>query len=678
MHRIRAGLEKLSAVSADAFLPFLAVFSLLLDFLLEILSRRSVVGAFLFVASQPLMYLCNSLILLFTLSLCLLFGRRITALLFITAGWLGLGIANFVLLSFRSSPLSAIDFLIVRSLSGMLKSYLQPLTVVGILLLIIGFVTLTVLLHRRFPRSPVRYGRSLSRILLVGIVLFGSVFAVSASEADEAPAAELAKSYESYGFAYCFTRSLISQGVERPDDYSPDRLGELVETLEDSADSTPDTLNIRPNLLYVQLESFFDVNYVKGLTFSENPLPHFTALKESGIRGFLSVNHIGGGTANTEFEILTGMNLDHFGFGEYPYTTILKERACESIAASLRKLGWRTHAIHNHTGTFYDRHIAYSNLGFDTFTPVEMMNGVTLNPLGWEEDAVLTGEILSALDSTAGPDFVFTVTVQGHGNYPSEAPGEGASFTGSHSGWDPDNALITVYGADDEEQLHQFTYYVNQLRETDRFIGELTLALEARAEPTVVVFYGDHMPSIGLTEDGLSAGSLYQTEYVIWSNTDRLPETGDGRDLDANQLSAYVQQLLGLAEGDIARLHQHSFAAGEEIGEELKLLEYAQLYDEEAPRLYRPTALRFGTQPLTVTGAYRRGNTLYVRGSGFTPHSKVKLGAFEKNTVFLDDTLLLVENVYFSPGEVAVAQIADDGTELAIARLRGSITESVQ
>ena len=85
-----------------------------------------------------------------------------------------------------------------------------------------------------------------------------------------------------------------------------------------------------------------DVNYLKGIEFSENPIPTFTKLKDEGVSGFLSVKNVGGGTANTEFEILTGMNLDHFGFGEYPYTTILKSRACESIAYNLKRLGYGT------------------------------------------------------------------------------------------------------------------------------------------------------------------------------------------------------------------------------------------------------------------------------------------------------------------------------------------------
>ena len=140
----------------------------------------------------------------------------------------------------------------------------------------------------------------------------------------------------------------------------------------------------------VQLESFIDPNRLEGFTYSENPVPVFTELKENYTSGYLSVPAIGAGTANTEFEVLTGMSLDYFGPGEYPYKTILQQSTCESIAYNLKELGLGTHVIHNNTGTFYDRHLVFPNLGFDSFTSLEYMNHVDKNPLGWAKDTILT------------------------------------------------------------------------------------------------------------------------------------------------------------------------------------------------------------------------------------------------------------------------------------------------
>ena len=142
-------------------------------------------------------------------------------------------------------------------------------------------------------------------------------------------------------------------------------------------------------------------------------------------QGLFYVPSIGAGTANTEFEVLSGMNLYHFGGGEYPYKTGVKNRTCESMAYARQSAGYSTHAIHNNNATFYSRDRVYANFGFETFTSLEYMHDVERNPLGWAKDFVLTEEILKALRSTEDRDLVFTVSVQPHGKYPT-APLEGA------------------------------------------------------------------------------------------------------------------------------------------------------------------------------------------------------------------------------------------------------------
>lgn len=89
----------------------------------------------------------------------------------------------------------------------------------------------------------------------------------------------------------------------------------------------------------MQLESFFDPNLVKGISFSENPLPYFEQLVAEYPSGYLSVPCFGAGTANTEFEVQTGMNMDDFGPGEYPYKTVLQSKVCESMAYDLKEKG---------------------------------------------------------------------------------------------------------------------------------------------------------------------------------------------------------------------------------------------------------------------------------------------------------------------------------------------------
>ena len=176
---------------------------------------------------------------------------------------------------------------------------------------------------------------------------------------------------ENYGFAYTFTRSLVDTGIDRPEDYSARRVRAIAAEVLRTMDKAPEDV---PNIIFLQLESFFDVNRLKDVTFSsETWLPYFKSTGRHAPAGVHRAQLSAG--ANTEFEVITQMNVHDFGTGEYPYKTILQETPCESIVKDL-KLGLASHVIHNNTATFYDRNIVFPKLGFDSFTTLEYMNHV--------------------------------------------------------------------------------------------------------------------------------------------------------------------------------------------------------------------------------------------------------------------------------------------------------------
>ena len=129
-----------------------------------------------------------------------------------------------------------------------------------------------------------------------------------------------------------------------------------------------------PNIIFIQLESFFDPSEVEFFTTSEDQIPNFRKLMQNYSTGYFKVPSVGAGTANTEFEVLTGMNLRYFGPGEYPYKTVLKYQTAESAATALENFGYGTHALHNNGGNFYSRADVFNNIGFDTYTSKEFMN----------------------------------------------------------------------------------------------------------------------------------------------------------------------------------------------------------------------------------------------------------------------------------------------------------------
>lgn len=632
---------------------------------MEMLSRRSVWAGLQFLALHPVHFLCNILVVLLTLLLALLVKRRVFMLSLVSTIWLGLAIANFILLGYRTTPLAAIDFYILKPVFSILKIYLTPVQMILIVLAFAAVITGIVFIFIKAPKHQALYRGALVSIAMTSLATFGLIHFSIQADATSTSFANLANAYRNYGFAYCFATSLLDTGISKPEDYSAEAMVSLAEDIERESEeevsssdqqgspADPAQSQQAPNVIMVQLESFIDPNRLEGFTYSENPVPVFTELKENYTSGYLSVPAIGAGTANTEFEVLTGMSLDYFGPGEYPYKTILQQSTCESIAYNLKELGFGTHVIHNNTGTFYDRHLVFPNLGFDTFTSLEYMNHVEKNPLGWAKDTVLTTEILQTLFSTEQRDFIYAISVQPHGKYPSVPLGDEQPITVSS----------TVLS---EDELIPFSYYVNQVYEEDAFLRSLVQTLETCGEPTILVVYGDHLPSISAAEDNMAKGDLLQTEYVIWDNIG-LEE--QDLDLEAYQLSASILKKLGIQSGFLNSFHQ-SFAETPRYQEYLELLEYDMLYGKKAvyggSDGYRPTDMQMGIKPIALEQYRMLGSTLYVFGSEFTPYSRICINGDPADTVFISSGAIKADDLSLEEeDQITVAQVGEDGIFLS-------------
>ena len=618
---------------------------------MEMLSRRSVWEGVQFLALHPVHFLCNILVVLLTLLLALLVKRRVFMLSLVSTIWLGLAIANFILLGYRTTPLAAIDFYILKPVFSILKIYLTPVQMILIVLAFAAVITGIVFIFIKAPKHQALYRGALVSIAMTSLATFGLIHFSIQANATSTSFANLANAYRNYGFAYCFATSLLDTGISKPEDYSAEAMVSLAEDIERESEeevsssdqqgspADPAQSQQAPNVIMVQLESFIDPNRLEGFTY-------YTS-------GYLSVPAIGAGTANTEFEVLTGMSLDYFGPGEYPYKTILQQSTCESIAYNLKELGFGTHVIHNNTGTFYDRHLVFPNLGFDTFTSLEYMNHVEKNPLGWAKDTVLTTEILQTLFSTEQRDFIYAISVQPHGKYPSVPLGDEQPITVSS----------TVLS---EDELIPFSYYVNQVYEEDAFLRSLVQTLETCGEPTILVLYGDHLPSISAAEDNMAKGDLLQTEYVIWDNIG-LEE--QDLDLEAYQLSASILKKLGIQSGFLNSFHQ-SFAETPRYQEYLELLEYDMLYGEKAvyggSDGYRPTDMQMGIKPIALEQYRMLGSTLYVFGSEFTPYSRICINGDPADTVFISSGAIKADDLSLEEeDQITVAQVGEDGIFLS-------------
>lgn len=410
-----------------------------------------------------------------------------------------------------------------------------------------------------------------------------------------------------------------------------------------------------PNIICVLLESFVDPGLIKFLETSEDPIPNFHYLYDNFTSGYLEVPVVGAGTANTEFEILTGMGMQFFGLGEYPYKTILKKTNCESIAADLKTLGYGAHAVHNNGGNFYSRKNAFSMMGFDTFTSKELMDIHDYTPLGtWPTDDILIKEVEKSLDYTPDkPDFVYTITVEAHGDYPHEAV-----IT---------NPDIVVTGPEDEGWRYAWEYYVNQLHEVDEFIGKLIEMLSERDEKTMVVMFGDHLPTMGLTEEDMTTGSLFKTQYVTWNNFGMEKED---KDMTSYQLLADMTDDLGIHNGTMFTFHQNrdSYTTDEEYQKDMELLQYDILYGEHyvynGGDPYPASDIVMGTQDVTIRKIEEKLNYYYIWGNNYTKWSKVFVDDKKLKTKYVTPRLLMVKKDLIEPGfhRIVVNQMGSSDT----------------
>ena len=631
-----------------------------LYFVIEAICRHSFTEAWTYMTTKPLVFAYNTAFIFTTMLLVYLFRKRIFWRIFIGSLWLFLGIVNGVLLLNRVTPFTGPDVKNLTDGLSIAKKYLTQtqMTIGAVLLGIAVLILLIILIKSPKYRGKLKYKVNIP-LVLAGILAFGGITQLALEKRVLSNYfGNIAIAYEDYGYPYCLATTIFNTGISAPRDYSKSE----IQKIEKSEENLPETKDgSHPNILFLQLESFFDPTLVNYLDISEDPIPNFRKLMEEYSSGYYKVPSVGAGTANTEFESITGMSLHYFGPGEYPYKSILKETTCESAPYVLKNLGYTTHAIHNNEANFYGRRSIFPNLGFDTFTSAEYMKDENQkNPLGWTKDSVLTDEIIKCLDSTEGSDYVYTISVQGHGDYPSEPVLE--------------NPEITVSGAPTEELNNKWEYYVNQIHEMDNFVKELTDKLADYPEDVVLVMYGDHLPTMGLTVEDLKNKYLFQTEYVMWDNFGLKKKN---ENLAAYQMAAEVMDRVGIHEGTVFRYHQ-ARRNTRNYQVDLETLQYDLLYGkrysygESGESPYLRTRMRMGIYDVTLDSIQcisEADHTYYIKGTEFTPSSEIKLNGEWYDTVYINPTTLMITGTELNDFDrLAVIQRSNSSTRKPLSK----------
>jgi phosphoglycerol transferase MdoB-like AlkP superfamily enzyme len=275
-----------------------------------------------------------------------------------------------------------------------------------------------------------------------------------------------------------------------------------------------------PDIVVVQSESFFDPSKLRGVAKGQY-LHGFERVAAQARSGELVVPTFGGGTIRTEFEVLTGAPLRSLDGVQYPWIE-LDRRDFTALPRVLARHGYRTLAIHPNAGAFWNRTRAYPALGFERFIDGAAFADDAIVGL-FTGDAALTDRILAELDADGPPQFIFAVSMEAHGPF-DWRPGLDADRLA---------ALPLPEGLDEGGQ-YWMRNYLYLLDDADRELDRLATALAKRSRRTLLLFYGDHLPSLppvyaqlGFDDDGKA-----EKQTVPWLLFDTALASAFRRELD--------------------------------------------------------------------------------------------------------------------------------------------------
>lgn len=462
-----------------------------------------------------------------------------------------IGLANYYVMNFRSTPIRPWDLFSIRTAASVANNYnygLEWQTVAVIL----SFVLLLFLESRFRMKAP---GRKYKRLLLVTlpVILLWGYMGMVQSDSFVSRFGLYDKLFtpavmnKRDGNAVAFLMEMEYLNVEKPSGYSAEDTGNFYTESEKqspglaAAKENPKNIK-RPNVIVIMDEAFSDLSVLGEMSTNEDYMPFLHSLQQGAdntVTGYMNVSVLGGNTANTEFEFLTGNTMAFLPQGSVAYQQYLMKET-PTLASYLKDLGYDTVAIHPYYPDGWDRSRVYPMMGFDTFLSKDDFSGAG-KLRKYITDAACFDKIIDLYEEKEEdcPLFVFNVTMQNHGGYDEEF----ANFT-------PD---VTVDGVTSKA----LPEYLSLVKRTDKALEKLITYFSQTSEDTIIVFFGDHQPSAYVSNPILRINEKdpnalteeenllrYKVPYLIWSNFDI--EEKSGQETSANYLMIDLLENAGL------------------------------------------------------------------------------------------------------------------------------------
>ena len=252
--------------------------------LLEILNKRTITGLIRFASENTIYFWLNTLIIMLTISVSGVFKKRYMLEFLVIFTWVAIGVSNFIMLNFfRTAPMTAMDLKVIKNAILLLPNYFTELQIFWIVVgfLLLGFVLFTITKNLSLRHISVsQRKRSVINVIMVSAFL-GVLTIIPLYSEETSEPSDIVENYENYGFTYCFTGSLIDQGIEKPESYSKKRVIKAWEAMEQEKQ-----VNIKPNIIMVQLESVFNVDRLIQKEHDEQPMKNYINLMDNYSSGF--------------------------------------------------------------------------------------------------------------------------------------------------------------------------------------------------------------------------------------------------------------------------------------------------------------------------------------------------------------------------------------------------------
>ncbi len=472
-----------------------------------------------------LMFLASTIILGVSVLFFCFFNNLILAISLSSLVMLIVAIANYYKMLVVGEPIYPSDLSMISNIDeiiGYVKNLLSPTLIIGLIVVIALLVVLSFICRKGFKLT-----------MKLRVIFFAIFIAYLASifYYEKSPLKPLVNStvyftkwnqlnnYQQNGFLFGFITNLQNDLMIKNDHYTEANLQEIMDDYTKKAEDYNESADLsqQPNIITIVSESLSDPTVFNQLTFSEDPLPNLRQYLETYSSGHFLSPFKGNRTANVEFEYLVGFTNSLLLEGTIPFQQALSSKPeIPSFISFMDQLDYTSVAIHPNNAAFYKRSQVYPALGFDEFLSIDKMKHLDyIDSQKYVSDQSVFDELYAELEAADRPIFAYGLTMANHIAIFDKKFGENT---------------IEVLDANGEHNTEMETY-AEGLKQTDLALKEFITKIENYDEPTLVIFFGDHLINFqsdiheqhGYIEkdtDALRAKLFFETPLLIMSNMD--------------------------------------------------------------------------------------------------------------------------------------------------------------